>query len=368
MADLAATVGVTAPAIYRHYSDKQSLLAAAISTGLDEVEVALAELESISWPAALGRLAATAITRRDLWILLQRELRHLDPARRAPITERFSVIVARLDTALADAAPDLDADTLALRLTAALAVLSSPSLYRLDMPTDDYTHLLAGAATAASLTELQGTPATSRRFRPSAQAKVAAGEYQRSVQSESSRSEELLRTSLELFHERGYAAVSLDDIGARLGMAGPSIYYHFATKADLLVTAFTRATEWLSASHSGAGTPPDLDELVRGYVDLGVRERLLFGVYVLEAINLPPTVGRRIRQSLDRDIAAWSDALALTRPELTVQQRLVLVQAARAVVNDVVRVGHFHDRDEIAEELRDLAWSVLCAEPLAVQA
>lgn len=366
MADLASTVGVTAPAIYRHYSDKQALLVAAISTGLDEVEYALAELESIPWPAAVRRLAAVAIVRRDLWILLQRELRHLDARRRKLIDRRFDVLVGRLHAALADAAPGLDHGSLALRVTSALAVLSSPSLYRVDLPAADHAELLAAAAVAASLSDVSGAPTTESPSAGAARPGPATGRAD-SAEAGCSRSEELLRTSLELFHERGYAAVSLDDIGAQVGMAGPSIYHHFATKADLLVAAFTRATEQLNAAYA-PGTEADLDVMVRRYVDLGVRERLLFGVFVLEAINLPPTVGRRIKRSLDRDIAAWSDALVVTRPSLTGPQRLVLVHAARAVVNDVVRIGRLHDRERIAEELHDVTWSVLCADPSTIQA
>lgn len=128
---------------------------------------------------------------------------------------------------------------------------------------------------------------------------------------------ELLDTAIRLFAARGYQAVSLDDIGAELGLAGPSLYHYYATKSDILVAAYT---------------------------DLAVRERTLFAVYVWEAVNLPPAAGRRIRSRLDADVQAWCAALGDVRPALTDSQRLALVHAARAVVHDVVRIGHWHDR------------------------
>jgi AcrR family transcriptional regulator len=139
-------------------------------------------------------------------------------------------------------------------------------------------------------------------------------------------------------------------------MAGPSIYHHFPTKGDLLVHAFTQATEQLSADR-----PEALDDLVDRYIELGVRERLVFGVYVLEAINLPPAAARRIKAALDAHVADWCRALAAERPDVDDTECLVLVHAARAVVHDVVRVGHLHERPTIGDELRALVRAVLHA-------
>ena len=166
---------------------------------------------------------------------------------------------------------------------------------------------------------------------------------------------ELLDTAIRLFAARGYQAVSLDDIAAELGMAGPSLYHYYATKSDILVAAFARAAAWLPAPSLA------LDDLVAAYISLAARERMLFAVYVWEAVNLPPEAGRRIRSRLDSDVQAWCDALGDVRPELTGSQRLALVHAARAVVHDVVRIGHWHDRPDLTAALRSLVMAVLFA-------
>jgi AcrR family transcriptional regulator len=363
MADVAGSVGLTAPAIYRYYRTKQELLAAAISSALDVADAAYEVAADAPLEDLLDSLAAAAVLRRDIWILVQRELRHLDADQRVALEDRFTGFVRRFGQAIQRARPDLSPHDVSLVTTAALAVLASPAVYQRHLPGDRQRRLLAAAAAAVCRASWH----PSAHAAPAKEGNAHPGGAAAQPTPVSSRGEELLETSVRLFHEKGYAAVSLDEIGAEVGMAGPSIYYHFATKSDLLVTAFTRATEWLAARRGQGGGPASLDDLVGIYVDLGVRERLLFGVYVREAVNLPPEAGRRIRADLAADVQAWSDALCRERPELSEPERMVLVQAARSIVHDVVRVGRLHDRPEIARELRILLHAALAAkvQPMA---
>jgi AcrR family transcriptional regulator len=345
MADVATAVGLTAPAIYRHYRSKDDLLAAAIGSGLDLVSAALADVAEASAADFLITAAGMAIVRRDLWILLQRELRHLSLEQRQPLEERFEAEIARPFRALVRRErPDLPARDTGLVATAILATLASPSVYRNHRSVREQQRVLAAAARAAC--QARWDPAAGPAAGPPPPARSA------------DRGAEVLDTAIRLFAARGYQAVSLDDIGAELGLAGPSLYYYYATKADILVAALTRAAEWLAVQRGGAVS---LDDLVAAYTGLALRERLLFAVYVAEAVSLPPEAGRRIRVGLDADVQAWCAALVELRPGLTGAQRLALVHAARAVVHDVVRIGSWHDRPDLTAALGALVTAVLTA-------
>ncbi|MFC8102702.1 TetR/AcrR family transcriptional regulator [Streptomyces sp. NPDC057363] len=69
--------------------------------------------------------------------------------------------------------------------------------------------------------------------------------------------------ALELFTQRGYAATTMADIGQAVGIRGPSLYKHVASKQQLLVEIMVGTMEALIAEHDAA---------VRGTVD--PRERL----------------------------------------------------------------------------------------------
>jgi AcrR family transcriptional regulator len=49
--------------------------------------------------------------------------------------------------------------------------------------------------------------------------------------------EEILEKAHQLITETGYAAMSMDDLAARIGISKPTLYAHFRTKDDMVVAA-----------------------------------------------------------------------------------------------------------------------------------
>lgn len=67
---------------------------------------------------------------------------------------------------------------------------------------------------------------------------------QRQLEKEKRR-EQLLMSAGRLFAERGFAAVSLDEIGAEVGVTGQAIYRHFESKQDMLGVLIDQASSHL---------------------------------------------------------------------------------------------------------------------------
>src|SRR3954467_4926091 len=60
-----------------------------------------------------------------------------------------------------------------------------------------------------------------------------------------SRREQILQAAAQLFAERGSRAVGVDDVGAAVGVTGPAIYRHFASKDAMLAEMLLRISERL---------------------------------------------------------------------------------------------------------------------------
>jgi AcrR family transcriptional regulator len=361
MADIAAAVGVTTPALYRHYPTKQALLDEAIQTALDQVDDAFAAPGGPA-PEVLRRtltaFARLALVRRDVWTLLQRELRHLPDDRRAAVIARYGRIAGRLAESIAATRPGLAADDAALISHAVLAAFGSVSQYRPAVRRGRAEQMLGAAAGALAAAALAAPPlddgGDATRSRPSALAGLG------------SRREELLAAATRLFRQRGYLAVTTEEIGAAAAMTGPSVYHYFSSKADLLNAAVSRAAEWLSLGRAQAAVRDDppgqaLGRLVRHYIDIGLSSSDLLGVYLTEREHLPRPQAQRMASAFLDNVAGYRALLIAARGDVSGPEADVLIFAALGVVNDLVRRGGLRERPQLAEDLTCLSATVLFA-------
>jgi AcrR family transcriptional regulator len=228
MADIAADVDIAPSALYRHFRGKQELLLATMNGYLDTLENRLAEpgdLEDL-----VGRLVDFALGNREFGLLWERESGLLPVVEQRAVRHRLRAAAHTLATAVACAtgAPQPEAD---LRALAILSMLDSPAHQYAEPDRVAYAPLLRVAAEAIARVRLPmptGLPIPGR-----------------STLTPASRRETLLAVAIRLFAQRGYPSVGLVDIGAATGIAGPSVYNHFASKIDLLVAALNRGTEVL---------------------------------------------------------------------------------------------------------------------------
>ncbi len=170
--------------------------------------------------------------------------------------------------------------------------------------------------------------------------------------SATSRREAILDAALELFRQRGFHSVGIDEIGTAAGISGPGVYRHFTSKGSLLVALFDSITErMLMAAEEiqKSDCPPVemLDRLVTAHTATAVEERALLAVWLQDWRSLPEADQQRIRRRQMEYVSIWQTALSRLRPELGPAELETVVHAALGAVNSIA----FHDAGLPAEVL-----------------
>jgi AcrR family transcriptional regulator len=75
--------------------------------------------------------------------------------------------------------------------------------------------------------------------------------------------DEILEATHQLMAERGYAAVSMDDLAARVGVSKPTLYSQFPTKDDLVAAMAMQLVERTFSHVTATGTASPLERLLR---------------------------------------------------------------------------------------------------------
>lgn len=128
------------------------------------------------------------------------------------------------------------------------------------------------------------------------------------------RSDAILRAAARLFAERGYTGVSLEDIGAAVGVSGPAVYRHFAGKQALLGAVLVKVSHDLvdGGEQVSLGTTT-ADErmraLIRFHVDFALGNAEVIQVQDRDVAHLSEADRAEVRRLQRSYIELWMDAL-----------------------------------------------------------
>ncbi|MFC4949997.1 TetR/AcrR family transcriptional regulator [Pseudonocardia sp. GCM10023141] len=184
------------------------------------------------------------------------------------------------------------------------------------------------------------------------------------------RRQRILAAAGDLIAQSGYLGVSMADIGTAAGIVGSGIYRHFDSKAAILVELFDQVVDRLVADaevllHERSTPEETLAALVRGQVRFAMDERTLCEIYVRESRHLPDNDQRRLRWKQRHYVDLWQDLLRSVHPDLTAPETAVLVHAAIAAGQAVLRFRSPLDEQELARLLTEAACRALRIDPSA---
>lgn len=351
--EVAAAVNVGPSALYRHFASKQQLLSEVVHSGIQPILDEIGRLDFADPRPAVQRLAALALDHRRMGVLWQREARHLPAAEYRELRAEVGRVGRSLAERIGAAGIDAPRREREVRAWALVSVLLSPSFHQLALPRVDFEALLARLGTRVLDCPLPrvGPP------RPSPPGLLP-----------NSRREAVLAQAIRLFAERSYAGVGIEEIAASLGMAGPSVYNHFDSKIDLLVTALHRGTAYLylEVSEVLAGTQQPADALrglIHSYVHFAFRHHDLLDVLITETRNLPDDERPAAVQAQREYIGEWVHLLSTLDPDLDTTTCRVQVQAVLMVVNDAARTWHVRAAEHSADAVAALCERLLGVAP-----
>jgi AcrR family transcriptional regulator len=344
MAMIADRVGITAGALYRHYSTKADLLEAVVR---DAFRTVTPPAEGLTLDELIDREIAAVAGRSHMADLWSREVRYLPGQVRREIRAMMRETARAYLAPLQASRPGLSlaqAEMIAWSVQSVLSCLGRDSVR---LPSAGGQMLVRGAARALPAVPLDD-PAGPR---------PAAGLAPVSTR------ERLLIAARRQFATVGYQETSMTSIGAEAEVTGQNLYFYFDSKAALLRAVLVRGTHalWLeldAALETAADPAAALRSVVAGYVRLS---RDWAGLRV-DLVG-EPGLAEEFRGAQREYVAEWVALLRQVRPELSLAEARALVQITLTTASDLPRIWHLAQQPSFNAWLTSIAAAILASTP-----
>ena len=176
-----------------------------------------------------------------------------------------------------------------------------------------------------------------------------------------SRREQILRAAAQLFAERGARAVGVDDVGAAVGVTGPAIYRHFASKDAMLAEMLVRISERLLSGGServadaGDDAAAQLRALIAFQVEFALDNPALITVQDRDLGSLPDADAAQVRRLQRRYVEVWVTVLARLHPTADAETCRARAHAVFGLINSTPHSAGRLPRAAMAELLAGMA-------------
>ncbi|WP_041313020.1 TetR/AcrR family transcriptional regulator [Mycobacterium sp. JS623] len=357
METIAKRVGISAAALYRHYSSKYELFRdAVLNLGQQLVDCTFFADEAdgdaeLTLHRLVSALIDTAMANRESGGLYRWEGRYLHGDDQATLIAQMRTVHHRIQLPLMAIRPELTSRQRWTLSTAALSVIGSIVDHRAKLPAIQVRALLADLADAVLAADLPDVESTVSEARPPLTGGAETPKY-----------EALLNESMRLFNLKGYRDTSMEDIAAAVGMPASGIYRYFSGKSDILAAAFRRAADRLSEEMLDiVANTPDREEALTAVIDAYVLRSFdrpeLDYVYYTERLNMTPGDQKILRNLQRANVESWVELVVSVRPDWTPGQARFAVHAAMSLVIDLGRLMRYDNSAPVravVERLVDL--------------
>ena len=347
---IGAAVGLTGPAVYRHFKGKHEILVHALMSQVrlvEELHTVVADQGTTTEEqmqlllAGFGDLTVNG-NEATLW---RREQRHLEESERDVFRRYFADTYERIAASILAVNPELGRRKAELLGFAVLAMYSHTPDMRGNLSADRLQEIQNAVAWAIIECPLPETDPTA--IAPAAQAhRQPAG-----------RRERIIDAAARLFSEHGFYNVHIDDIARESEMSTATLYQHVTSKTEVLRLVLERGAEgllYVTADALAYATTPrqSLDALIDTYIRqaLGPYGRIM-QILAADLLYLPEDEQQTLHSAQREYVAEWVEAIGGLSDALSKADARALTQAAIGVITDITSDAHLRGRPQLAEEL-----------------
>ncbi|MEV0133267.1 TetR/AcrR family transcriptional regulator [Dactylosporangium sp. NPDC050688] len=350
MEEIAASLGITAAALYRHFPNKYALFVECVNVMVDGLVAALDEVPAEA-PLAdvLTAAARVTVAHRASGGVYRWEARYLDRGDRHALRTKFAHVIGRVVAAVQREHPLPDEH---LRAVAALGAIGSITMHHTSIAQRRVEELLVASALRVVATD--PTAATGIAHLVDLPAQPVAR----------TRRSEIIAAAVPLFERDGFVNVTNGRIAEAVGLVPSAIYRYFPGKADILAAACLQAAGLLAQAVEqnlrGTADPHDaVLALAATYVAYSFEHTALTSVANAEVAGLPADLQRPLIVAQREHIAVWEQQLRSARPGLDSRQARVLIHAGFGVVVEAGRRLRWQDTPQHRDAVAALLMSAL---------
>ncbi|MEV6148736.1 TetR family transcriptional regulator [Nonomuraea sp. NPDC052129] len=404
ISEIGAAAGVKGPTVYRHFPDKNAVLAALIEESAERSEAEIAQIhrEGGTPRELLERLirsqARQATDDGPLTAIAARELRSLSPETSEPLLRRSRINQEEWVSRVGQARPELSADQARTLVVGAKWLIFTIATGRTGLDGDRLCHLIIDMTfdlllprhphdTSGPATEARPSHQADRRVSDGADPASPVGHVppgptssvggraatgpvpERAAKTpaplaSSERRELIIREAARLFVERGYHATGVDEIGGAVGITGPALYHHVKGKDELLLAIMQAEADRSEVEVAEVYTADDsARQLLKALVGKRARRALtdahLMAVGARELQSLPSRHQQPMlrRKRLNRE--EWVHLVAESRPDLRDPEARAMVDGIKALIFGLVISGAELHVDQMEALVLESALAVL---------
>ena len=180
------------------------------------------------------------------------------------------------------------------------------------------------------------------------------------------RREQLFDAAARLFAERGFHGVTIEELGATVGISGPAIYKHFASKDAVLAEVLIGISEYLleqgQVEVAKASSAEDVVErLLAFHTHFALTSPDLIRVQDRDLANLPTVQARRVRSLQRAYVELWVEALTERDPSLAPGEARMKAHAVFGLLNSTPHSANSGDPSVVGPALLRMARAALRA-------